>query len=427
MKISLYIPCFNAESYIEDTLKGVFSQTLKPDEVVIVDDNSSDRTVEKVSPYPIKLIRHKHNRGLAVARNTAVKNIDSKYIASLDADCAPEPGWLETLMKRFTSSDIAGTGGKLLEKNLSTTFDLWRAVHMKQYWAEGESAPPFLFGSNTVFRRQALTEVGVYSENFRDNYEDVDICERLKKKGYSLVYEPKATVKHLKRDNVCSVLNNYWKWNLAFHQKKGCYSSPKGFSRKLRENVGLANRYIHEDIISNQHQLLYLDFLLGLHNSLKDLEYFTYQKIQKPNYSISSFWFSLIDLSLFYRFSLEKKEIVTLMPKANMFLQNFFALNLVLGKIIREKFVSRKFKKILYRHLLFSVYSITDNIFLDKLLDLTESRYDWSRFYKVNHSNLNNIFLRKLSFDFKKWLNSLAFDHPEAIRMIQSSAENMGE
>ena len=69
----------------------------------MVDDGSCDKTIQIVSQYPVKIIRHKANKGLAAARNTAVKNIKTDFVASLDADCLPEPDWLLRLMNKFNS------------------------------------------------------------------------------------------------------------------------------------------------------------------------------------------------------------------------------------------------------------------------------------------------------------------------------------
>lgn len=428
MRTSLYISCFNAENYIGDVLKGVFKQSLLPDKVIVIDDSSTDKTAETASSFPVKIIKHKKNKGLAAARNTAIKNIDADFIASLDADCVPEPDWLEKLMKRLDSPEVVGTGGRLLEMHSSTVFDFWRSVHMKQYWEEEKTAPPFLFGSNTLFRRQALVKVGLYNEGFKNNYEDVDICNRLKKRGYTLTYEPKAIVHHLKRDNIYSILNNYWSWNSAYYQKKEFYSNSKSFSRKLKDNIGLANRYIEEDITSKRFPLLYLDFLLVLHHSLKDFEYFISQgKQEYLNYPVLSFWLSLLDLTFFYHFDSEKNSFSTLIPNQDTFLQNFFALNLVLGRFIQERFKNEKFKKTLYRHLLASVYEINDAYLLDKLVDLTELHQDWSQFCKKEHPNLSVLFLEDFSFNFRKWLNSLMFRFPKIIQMIEVSAKNTDE
>lgn len=424
-KVSLYIPCFNAAKTIESCLDAVLKQTFPLEEIVIIDDGSNDKTVELASCYPVKIVRQ-INKGLAAARNTAIKNMNTEFIASVDADCLPEPNWLEQLMSRFNSPKIAGAGGNLLETYSSTIFDIWRSVHMKQYW-EKETTPSFLFGSNTVFRKETLVEVGLYNEDLRSNYEDVDICEHLKKKGYNLIYEPKAIVDHIKSDDLCSVLNTYWKWNIGYYKKKKYYANQKILNFKIKDNIGLAHRYIEEDIASKNYQLLYLDFLLTLHHSLRDFEYFISQNNQKDSNcpGLLSFWFSLLDLTFFYHFDASRKNLSTLITRSDIFLQNFFALNLVLGECIKQNFRSDSFNGIFYKHLLLSIYKINDNYLLERLLNLIYLHKDWNGFLKKQQPNLNHAFLEVLSFNFQKLLIDLIHQFPKIIQMIKISAEKI--
>lgn len=425
MKIGLYIPCYNAERYIKDVLEGVFSQSLSPDEVIVVDDCSTDNTVEVVKRYPVRLIRHNKNRGLAACRNTAVRNTEAEFVASLDGDCEPGRTWLERLISELESPEIAGGGGKLKETYIDTVCGLWRSVHMKQHWDETKSEPPFLFGSNAVFRREALLRVGFYNEHFGNNYEDVDICNRLKKQGYGLVYEPEAVCYHLKQDTLYSLLNDYWRWYLAYYQKESFYEDEEHFLFKLKDNIGLANRYIEEDIASGRKNLLYLDFLLGIHHCLKDLEYFSYRRDQLAIRDLRlSCWLSLIDLSLFYHLDTLKDKMSTLIPKEIALLQNFLALSLVLAKLIQGRFKSSKFKKALYRDLLISLYNIDDKYLSDKLSDMVDTHSDWDELLKKSQPNLNILFLKNLTLIFHEWINHLGFHFPGIFEEIKASSEN---
>lgn len=422
--VSLYIPCFNAAKTICFCLDAVFKQTCPLEEVLVIDDGSIDETVELANQYPVRVIKQNKNFGLAAARNTAIRNARAEFIASLDADCVPEPDWLKHLMERFDSPKIAGIGGKLLESDSSSVFDFWRSVHMKQYWQDDETSPPFLFGSNTVFRKEAFINIGFYNESYKSNYEDVDICNRLKKLNYTLLYEPRAIARHLRYDNICSLLNSYWRWNLGYYLKEGYYSSPEKFIFKLKDNVGLANRYIEEDFRCRRYRLLYLDFLLALHHSLRDFEYFIFQNNQNnSSYTPLSFWLSLLDLTFFYHFDSERDDMRSLMSEKFRFLQNFFALNLIFGRFVQDNFKNNQFVKILYHHLLLSVYNVNNACSLDKLLNLVELHRDWSGLINRQHPSLNILFLQNLFLNFKECLESLIRCYPDLTQRVEFSAE----
>jgi len=175
MKVSVYIPCFNAAETIKQCLDSVFRQSYHLEEVIVIDDVSSDDTLNILSQYPVKVIRHKKNSGLAACRNTAIKNIQSQCIASLDADCQASADWVEILMSKLEASTIVAAGGRLEELHTDNAYDHWRSVHMKQHWGDKECEPLFLYGDNTIFKRNALLEAGPYNEDFRNNYDDVDM------------------------------------------------------------------------------------------------------------------------------------------------------------------------------------------------------------------------------------------------------------
>jgi len=211
--ISLYIPCYNVADYIAQVIEGVLRQSLAPDEILIIDDGSTDRTCEIGSHYPVTIVRHDQNRGLAAARNTGLRAARNEYVAFLDADCVPASNWLEILAEAFSEPNVSLTSGRLIEKNSTSYADRWRTVHMPQEWGGvRRTNPKFMFGNNGLARRSLLLDAGGYDERMRTNGEDVDMSQRLRERGFSFVYEPTATVDHLRRDSVTSVLNAYWRW-----------------------------------------------------------------------------------------------------------------------------------------------------------------------------------------------------------------------
>ncbi|MBU2257991.1 MAG: glycosyltransferase family 2 protein, partial [Candidatus Omnitrophica bacterium] len=92
-KVTLYIPCFDAERTIKECLDSVIAQTYPINEIIIIDDGCQDKTMDIVSKYPVRVIKHDRNKGLAVARNTAFKECRNDFVAALDADCAAHSDW----------------------------------------------------------------------------------------------------------------------------------------------------------------------------------------------------------------------------------------------------------------------------------------------------------------------------------------------
>lgn len=389
MSIGLYIPCFNAARHIREVLDAVFTQRLRPDEVVVLDDASTDRIHEIIVRYPVRIIRHPTNKGLAAARNTAIKNLHTEFIASLDADCVPESDWLERLMRGFRSSKRAGLGGRLIETYTRTLSDQWRSVHMRQDWGEKKRNPRFLFGSNTVFRRSAIIKAGWYNEAYRNNYEDVDMCNRLKKLGDTMAYEPRAIAYHRKKDDIASLLNSHWQWNFAYYQKRNFYASPKRFALKLKYNIyGLANRYIEHDLAAGRSQLAYLDFLLALHHSIRDLEYFIRPRA----------------------------------PQKDNAMQNFLMFNAVSVRVVQHYFRNGNFKRALYRHLLCSLGRTKTVSLFEKALYGSDVHLGWSVLLKKKYTAAYP-FLKSFAFHLYWWLDKLERNPDNIIKKIALAAK----
>ena len=155
--VSLYVPCYNAGRYIEKCLEGVFNQSRIPDEVIIVDDGSTDDTSEVAKRFPVKLVSHECNKGLAAARNTGVRCAKHELVASIDADCIPKHDWLERLLSCMTSADVAGSGGRLVETNTRALPDRWRTTaHDPAPRAESDRSLRFPVRSQHLVSQRSL-------------------------------------------------------------------------------------------------------------------------------------------------------------------------------------------------------------------------------------------------------------------------------
>lgn len=124
-RVSVVIPCYNAEDKIGRAVESVYNQTLRPEEVVLVDDCSSDNTLNVLSElqrrYPIgwvKVIHLKENLGAGSARNRGWEVAQQDYIAFLDSDDSWHPSKIENQyqwMLKHPAADLTGHGCKQLD------------------------------------------------------------------------------------------------------------------------------------------------------------------------------------------------------------------------------------------------------------------------------------------------------------------------
>jgi GT2 family glycosyltransferase len=275
-KISLYVPVYNDKQYLKKCLDSVLTQTYPVDEIILIDDGSTRNLGEIISNYPVKIITHKKNKGIAAARNTALKNAKNNLLASLDADTAASPNWLENLIKQIKRKNVAGAGGKLIETNKKGLANKWRTIHMRQSWGDKTlKNPPFLYGNNCLYKKNILEKIGGYNDKYKTNYEDYAISKKIMKNHYQLIYTPSATTYHYRKDTITTVLTAFWRW--IFFQ----YPSSDNIScliKKIIRNFRLSLSFFTRDAFSTNFNLLFLDLFMGFYHSWLDYNFYKTKK-----------------------------------------------------------------------------------------------------------------------------------------------------
>ncbi len=110
MKISLIIPVYNEEVYIRRCLQSVFNQIDKADEVIVVNNNSTDRTMDIVSQFPVKVV-NESRQGMIPARNRGFNEAENDIIARCDADAVLPVDWIRNIKKIYQDESIDAISG----------------------------------------------------------------------------------------------------------------------------------------------------------------------------------------------------------------------------------------------------------------------------------------------------------------------------
>ena len=209
--IAVIIVNWNGKKFIEECLNGLNEQTFKDFSIIIVDNDSDDGSLEFVQKnYPeVKTIPLAENLGFAVANNIAINSIDTEYVALLNNDAVPDPGWLENLLKALESHPKAGmAASKMLLYDhpdiIDRAGDIYTTAATALLNGRGEPSknfnkPEWVFGAcagAALYRRRMFDEIGLFDEDFFLLYEDVDLSFRAQLRGYKCLYVPNAVVYH---------------------------------------------------------------------------------------------------------------------------------------------------------------------------------------------------------------------------------------
>lgn len=171
-RISVVMPCYNAERFVRAAVESAISQTRKPFEIIVVDDGSTDQSMKQLSDLPITMVRTSGRTGEANARNVGINLATGEYIATLDADDVWMPNHLEfvaALLDRFADVAVACGGVAILGDDTISYLPTFVAQLPVEPIAELVRGCPIPHPA-TLIRRSMLLEAGCYSTDSAINF-----------------------------------------------------------------------------------------------------------------------------------------------------------------------------------------------------------------------------------------------------------------
>lgn len=228
LSLSIVIPAYNEQNHLQSCLDAIAMQTTKPDEVIVVNNNSTDKTSEIAQQYPFVKLVNETKQGVVFARDKGFNMAKSRIIGRIDADTILSPDWIE-YVKRFYSvaehKKQALTGG--------CYFYNMRLPHF-QGWFQGQIAfrvnrllmgHYILFGSNMALPKSIWDVVKNDVCHDPDIHEDLDLAIHVHRAGFQITYREslKVGVKMRRvRTNRKELWSNllWWPKTLKKHGKK---------------------------------------------------------------------------------------------------------------------------------------------------------------------------------------------------------------
>jgi len=218
--ISLIVPTFNAEKYIQNLLNKINDQTIKPDEILLIDSSSEDNTrriAESLGTRVISIDRKNFDHG--GTRNFAVKASSGEIAIFFTQDAIPANEYLiENLIKPLQDKKLALCYGRQIANKDSTPLERFARTfnYPVKPLIKGEKDIKLLgiktfFCSNvcSAIRKKEFYEVGGFPENVIMN-EDMVFAAKLIMKGYKVAYEPSAIVYHSHNYSLLNQFKRYF-------------------------------------------------------------------------------------------------------------------------------------------------------------------------------------------------------------------------
>ena len=267
--ISVIVPVFNGEKTISETIRSILNQTFQDLEILIINDGSTDNTLEILSEFEderIKIFSYE-NGGLPVARNRGIEQSSGDFVTFLDADDLWEPEKLEEQLKSLRHNPKAGVSyswTSFIDENSQFLY-AWEPVYYS-----GDVYPDLLLrnfissGSNIMIKRSVIEKAGYFDPNLK-SVEDWDYYLRLAALCEFAVV-PKYHILYRKSSQSMTAKVDVMEETNLFVIERAFKNAPRELQHLKRKTLGYAYRYIskqclgyslnQEDIRKSQQKIL---------------------------------------------------------------------------------------------------------------------------------------------------------------------------
>jgi GT2 family glycosyltransferase len=207
--VTVIIPARNAASYLSRCLAALSREHVPgaTARLIVVDDASEDDTAQVAAAAGALVVRG-DGRGPAAARNLGAAYANTEFLLFLDADTAPEPGWLKMMLEPFADSDIAAVKGRYVTVQRAV-MPRFAQVEFEEKYARLERAQriDFVDTGTAAYRRDVFVDAGGFDEAFpSQSAEDVELAFRLAAHGARFAFAPGARVLHAHADSLRAYL-----------------------------------------------------------------------------------------------------------------------------------------------------------------------------------------------------------------------------
>ena len=249
-RVSIILVNYNDRAHFPDCLASLERVvTALPAEVILVDNHSEDGSAEAAESFGwVRLIRNEENLGYARANNIGIEAARGEFLFFLNTDTVVPEGSLPTLLAELEARPGAGAiGPALVRENsrIQVSFgrevnfisELWQKFFRNPYYrtvlrsAARAREVGWLSGACLLARRSAVEDAGRFDENFFLYFEDIDLCRRMREKGYRLVFFPGVRVVHV---GGASTSQGKWRSRLEYRRSQIHYYRKHNSKLSLR-------------------------------------------------------------------------------------------------------------------------------------------------------------------------------------------------
>lgn len=241
--ISVIIPNYNKSSTIGKCLEAAFSSKYNKYEVIVVDDCSTDDSVEIIKNFPCTLLQLETHGGTSKARNTGAINSKGEILFFIDSDCLLQENTLSSVNKAISghsNSNIIIGGTYTSVPYDSVFFSTFQSIFIN--YSETKKKEPDYIASHAMSIDSGLfRKSDGFPEKFLAMIEDVEFSHRMRRAGFKLIMSPQILVQHIFNFNLIKSLKNAFRkslyWTIYSLKNKDLFKDSGTASAELKVNA----------------------------------------------------------------------------------------------------------------------------------------------------------------------------------------------
>lgn len=249
LTVTVVVPVRNRERVIGACIESLLGQTYPKDltEVIVVDNGSTDRTIEIVRRYPVTLLSETRILTSYAARNHGIDNAHGDVIALIDSDCVASDDWLMHLVEPFGEASVGAVTGAILDATSASLAEEFTA-RVTPFAKPVHGGLKTLLTANAAVRTSVLRAIGAFDERLPTGG-DVDLGWRLQQElGVEIHETPAARVSHKHRSTFRGVFSQFRRYGLSqvvlttmYRGGAGSSSNSEQLRRLLRQGRAIAS------------------------------------------------------------------------------------------------------------------------------------------------------------------------------------------
>ena len=210
------IPCFNSEATVEETILSLKNQSIVLHEIIVIDDGSTDRTVNIAAHHGCRIISLKKTLGRGHARMLGICKSSTPLVLFCDSSNAIDNQFVKRALQHFDDHSVSACFGRIVnDQSLQDPISIWRSRHLfgeNKPYRTGIHNVDTLITYAVLLRKEHVIKVGNFNPKLKE-CEDQDLGDKLLNHKYKLLSDPELVSYSIRKETISTLCLRYRRWH----------------------------------------------------------------------------------------------------------------------------------------------------------------------------------------------------------------------